>query len=84
MLYEAVAAFRSASEVYNRSAAPAEWANLQYNLGVALSLLGLSGDRSQLPAALTAARNALAGFEAIGEQQSADQARRLVAILEAQ
>jgi tetratricopeptide (TPR) repeat protein len=81
-LREAIAAYRAALQVRTRAAAPADWAKTQFNLGLAYRAATLRGDRSQLGVALAAARAALDGFEQVGDQYFARQARVLIADLE--
>jgi tetratricopeptide (TPR) repeat protein len=59
-LEAAVAAYRSALEVYSKEQLPQDWAATQNNLGAALKNLGIrSGGSEQLEAAVAAYRSAL-------------------------
>jgi len=80
---DAVAAFRAALEVYTLAETPYPWASTQFGLALTLSESARRGDRSHLQAALSAARSALSGFEQVGDAFNVDQARRLIANLEA-
>ncbi len=78
----AVVTYQAALGGMSRAMAPRDWAQTQFNLGIAYAILAQGGDSESRVLAIGALRAAQSGFGDLGDTEGVSRTQRLIAALE--